>query len=150
MQGRDRRRWVRIVLCGVLAHVFTVAIVAVVAAVDVRVVAPRSDPGAFQAAAQRAGVAIGPTIGTLTVFLLACWNARRSREHPHLDGTLIGALASFIIVPLVLGATGGWRLVYLGSMVLKVMGGWAGGAVGAKGLAPVRRSQDAAIDLTRG
>jgi hypothetical protein len=125
-EGGDRRRWFRIFLSGLLSHVCTVAIVGIVAAIDVLLVTPRQEPGAFQAAARQAGVVIGPTIGTVTVFLFALWVARRSTPDPHLDGTLVGTLAAFIMVPLVLAATGTWRLVYMGSMMLKVMGGWAG------------------------
>jgi hypothetical protein len=90
-----------------------------------------AQPGAFQEAARRLGILIGPTIGTLVVFLIARRVARGS-THPHRDGTLAGAVAASFVVPLMLGAEAAGRIAYLGSMALKLAGGWAGGAVASR------------------
>ena len=131
--SRPRLKWGWAVLGGLLAHLCTIAVVAVVAAIATsRLAAPSSDAAAFADASRKAGLIVGPTIGTLLAFLFGRWAARRSPGRELAAGTMAGGLAALIVTPLLVAAAPSARVVYVASMGLKLAAGAAGGLIASR------------------
>lgn len=121
--------WVRAIAAAVVAHLLTVAAILLG---GVAFFALRRGAGAasFPDAVQRSAPLVGPVAGAAFVFLCAWWTARRApgRELP--AGLVVGGIASLpIVVALFLSASARERLVYAGSVALKLAAGVVAGFV---------------------
>ena len=125
-------KWGWAVLGGLLAHLCTIAVVALAAIAYSRLAAPGSGAVAFADASRKTGLIVGPTIGTLLVFLFGHWAARRSPGRELVAGAMAGGVAALIVTPLLVAAAPTVRIFYAVSMGLKLAAGAGGGRIASR------------------
>jgi hypothetical protein len=126
-------QWKRIVAGAAVAEVLALATLVVVVTVYSLVTrdaagAPLEEP-AIQAWAARAGRVVGPLAGAAWTLLCAIRVARGARERPVAHGVAMGLVLAVFDVGVILAMQVPFELLYVGSNLLRVLAGAAGGAI---------------------
>ena len=125
-------RWARVLAAGVLAEVAVIALLLIVTGVHSWFVAPGLSDAEYQDFSERAGYYVGPTAGAITTFLLALWVGRKLESDFVVNGVLVGLVGVVMTVGFLAGARPEHRLMYVVSFVLKIVAGYAAGAISQK------------------
>jgi len=120
-------RWGRIVGAAVAVEIAAIALLVVVVAV----VGPR-EPEAAAAFAKRHGQWLGPLAGIVGCFLGGWWASRAMATRQVVQGLMVGVVAAAIDVALLLAGGSGFKLLFLGSNVGRILAGAVGGWVASK------------------
>lgn len=119
-----RLRVVLAVAAGLLAEVFTIAVVAIVF-FGHRLIAGAETPEQTQAFMTRAGSIVGPLFGVIFTFVMALWVVRKAKGRYLAHGLLVGVSAAVIHVVTSMGAPGGYGMIHAAADVLKLAAGAA-------------------------
>ena len=132
VDGRVRLRVVLAVAAGLLAEVFTIAVVAIVF-FGHRLIAGAETPEQTQAFMMRAGSIVGPLFGVIFTFVMALWVVRKAKGRYLAHGLLVGVGAAAIHVVTTMGAPGGYGTIHAIADILKLGAGAAAGVMAARG-----------------
>ena len=119
-----RLRVVLAIAAGLLAEVFTIAVVAIVF-FGHRLIAGAETPEQTQAFMMRAGSIVGPVVGVIFTFVIALWVVRKAKGRYMAHGLLVGLSAAAIHVVTSVGAPGGYGLIHAIADILKLAAGAA-------------------------
>jgi hypothetical protein len=128
VDGPVRLRIVLSIAAGLLAEVFTIAVVAIVF-FGHRLIAGAETPEQTQAFMMRAGSIVGPLFGVIFTFVMALWVVRKAKGRYLAHGLLVGAGAAAIHVVTTMGAPGGYGMIHAIADLLKLAAGAAAAMV---------------------
>ena len=119
-----RLRVVLALAAGLLAEVFTIAVVAIVYFGHKLMTGAetREQTNAFM---MRAGGIVGPLFGVIFTFVMALWVVRKAKGRYMAHGLLVGVGAAAIHVVTSIGTPGGYRMIHAIADVLKLVAGAA-------------------------
>ena len=126
-----RLRVVLSIAAGLLAEVFTIAVVAIVF-FGHRLIAGQQTPDETQAFMMRAGSIVGPLFGVIFTFIMALWVARKAKGRYVAHGLLVGVGAAVIHVATTMGAPGGYGMIHAIADLLKLAAGVAAGLLATR------------------
>jgi len=129
MKGSSRIRWGRIAVAAVLSEVAVVSVLIVSTIAYRFLVAPGRTAAEYHAFGELAGYYVAPAAAGLATFFGAVWVGRKLTSAFVANGALVGAAAVVLTVGLLFVAKPGDRLMYGVSFVLRILGGYLGGAV---------------------
>jgi hypothetical protein len=112
-------RWGRVVLAAVAAEVLVILTLLAASAV-------------FKVPGEVAGYYVAPPASALATFLMVLWVARKLESRFILHGVLVGLVGVVLTGGFIFTANPGDRLMYLASLVLRIVGGYLGGLVAQK------------------
>ena len=126
-----RLRVVLAIAAGLLAEVFTIAVVAIVF-FGHRLIVGAETPEQTQAFMMRAGSIVGPLFGVIFTFVMALWVVRKAKGRYLAHGLLVGVGAAAIHVVTTMGAPGGYRMIHAIADILKLVAGVAAGVMAGR------------------
>jgi len=112
-------RWGRVVLAAVAAEVIVILSLLAASAV-------------FKIPGELAGYYVAPPASAIATFLMALWVARKLDSRFILHGVLVGLVGVALTGGFIFMAKPGDRRMYVGSFVLRIVGGYLGGLVAQK------------------
>jgi hypothetical protein len=126
-----RLRVVLSIAAGLLAEVFTIAVVAIVF-FGHRLIVGAETPQQTQAFMMRAGSIVGPLFGVIFTFVMARWVVRKAKGRYLAHGLLVGLGAVVIHVITTIGAPGGYGMIHAIADLLKLIAGAAAGMMAGR------------------
>jgi hypothetical protein len=129
VKGSSRIRWGSVVVAAVLSEVAVVAVLIVTTAAYRFLIAPGKTLVEYDAFGDRAGYYMAPAAAGLAIFLGALWVGRKLTSAFITNGILVGVAAVVLTGGLLFVAKPEDRLMYGVSFVLRILGGYIGGAV---------------------
>ncbi len=128
-KGSSRIRWGRVVIAAVLSEVAVVATLIITTAAYRFLVAPGKAAAEYDAFGELAAYYVAPAAAGVATFFGALWVGRKLSSDFVAHGALVGAVAVVLTGGLIFVAKPDDRLMYGVSFVLRVLGGYIGGAV---------------------
>lgn len=125
------RRWLRVVIAGLLTEISVVLII-VVAVTAYRYLISSSEAD-YQSFANRIGYYVGTFGGALMALLFAWWVGRALKADFLINGFLVACVAVILHVGLLVASGTGFQTVYAIADSLKMAGGLLGGYLARKG-----------------
>jgi hypothetical protein len=125
----SRIRWGRVAVAAVLSEVVVVAVVIVTTTANRFLIAPGRTAAEYAAFGELAGYYVAPAAAGLATFFGAFWVGRKLTAAFLANGTLVGAAAVVLTGGLIFVAKPEDRFMYGVSFVLRILGGYIGGAV---------------------
>jgi hypothetical protein len=129
MKGSSRIRWGRIVAAAVLSEAVVVIVLIVMTTTYRFLIAPGRTVVEYEAFGELAGYYVAPAAAGLATFLGALWVGRTLTSAFVANGILVGVTAVVLTGGLLFVAKPEDRLMYGVSFVLRILGGYIGGAV---------------------
>jgi len=126
-----RLRVVLAIAAGLLAEIFTIAVVAIVF-FGHRLIGGAETPEQTQAFMMRAGSIVGPLFGVIFTFVMALWVVRKAKGRYMAHGLLVGVAAAAIHVITTIGAPGGYGMIHAIADILKLCAGAAAAMVATR------------------
>jgi hypothetical protein len=122
-------RWGRIAVAAVLSEALVVAVVIVTTTAYRFLIAPGRTAAEYESFGDLAGYYVAPAAAGLATFFGALWVGRKLTSAFLANGTLVGAAAVVLTGGLIFVAKPENRFMYGVSFVLRILGGYIGGAV---------------------
>jgi len=125
----SRIRWGRVAVAAVLSEVAVVAVVIATTTAYRFLIAPGRAAAEYAAFGELAGYYVAPAAAGVATFFGALWAGRKLTSAFLANGTLVGAAAVVLTGGLIFVAKPEDRFMYGVSFVLRILGGYIGGAV---------------------
>jgi hypothetical protein len=122
-------RWGRVVVAAVLSEAVVVAVLIVTTTAYRFLIAPGRTGAEYEAFGELAGYYVAPAAAGLATFFGALWVGRKLTSAFLANGTLVGATAVVLTGGLIFVVKPEDRFMYGVSFVLRILGGYIGGAV---------------------
>ena len=122
-------RWGRVVVAALASEAVVVAILILITTVYRLLVAPGKSAAEYEAFADLAAYYVAPATAGFAVFFSALWATRKLTCAFIANGTLVGVTAVLLTVGFLFIAKPEDRLMYGVSFGLRILGGYAGGAL---------------------
>lgn len=139
-------RWPRVVVAAVLSELGVIAVLGVAIALYTWL-GPTMTDAQFDALGEDIGYYVAPAAGAVTTALSALWAARRLTSDFIRHGVLIGLVSVLLTFWFILDARPDHRLMYVVAFGLRIVGGFAGGAL-ARRFVDTRSSAAARLPAT--
>ena len=129
MKVDSQIRWGRVVVAAVLSEAVVVAVLIVTTTAYRFLIAPGKTGAEYKAFGELAGYYVAPAAAGLATFFGALWVGRKLTSGFLANGTLVGATAVVLTGGLIFVVKPEDRFMYGVSFVLRILGGFIGGAV---------------------
>lgn len=138
MHTHSRVRWGRVLIAALMSEVAVLALLGLIIAAYRFLVAPGRGGTDYQAFGSLAGYYVAPPAAGIAVFFGTLWATRRLTTDLIVNGTMVGVSAAILTSSFLFVAKPEDRLMYVVSLVLRIIGGWLGGWIGHR--ASLRRT----------
>jgi hypothetical protein len=125
----SRIRWGRVLVAAVLSEVVVVLVLIVTTTTYRFLIAPGRTAADYDAFGDRAAYYLAPAAAGLATFFGALWVGRKLTSAFRANGALVGVAAVVLTGGLFFAVKPENRLMYGVSYVLRILGGYLGGAV---------------------
>jgi len=125
----SRIHWGRIAIAAVLSEVLVIVILVVITTTYRFLIAPGRTAAEYSAFSELAGYYVAPTAAGLATLFAAVWVGRKLTSAFITSGILVGVAAVVLTGGFIFIAKPEDRLMYGVSFVLRIAGGYIGGAV---------------------
>lgn len=136
----SRIRWGRVVAAAFLSEVAVILVLLAVMEAHRFLIAPGRTPAEYDAFADLAGYYVAPPATLPAVFFAVLWAARKLTSAFMTHGMLIGIASVILSIPFVFMAEPEERLMYGVSYLLRIVGGYLGGAVAQRSARAIVRA----------
>jgi hypothetical protein len=129
LQTHSRVRWGRVLVAALMSEVAVLTLLGLIIAAYRFLLAPGLSGTDYQAFGNLAGYYVAPPAAGIAVFFGALWATRRLATDLIVNGTMVGVSAAILTSGFLFVARPEDRLMYVVSLVLRIIGGWLGGRI---------------------
>jgi hypothetical protein len=129
LKESSRIRWGRVVAAAVLSEALVIAVLVATTTAYRFLIAPGRTAAEYDAFGELAGYYMAPAAAGFATFFGALWVGRKLTSAFRVNGALVGVAAVVLTAGFLFAARPEDRLMYGVSYVLRMLGGYLGGAV---------------------